>query len=59
MFLNTNFISFKKRKNCKPKHNFGYTKPLVVTKNEKYGVYRHISNSDKFNPYICYDLFKI
>jgi len=30
MFLNTNFINFIKRKIAKPKHNFGYTKPLAV-----------------------------
>jgi len=30
MFLNTNFISFIKRKIAKPKHNFSYSKPLVT-----------------------------
>jgi hypothetical protein len=36
MFLNSKFISFIKRKIAKPKHNFGYSKPLCkITTEEK------------------------
>ena len=35
IILNIYFISFIKRKNCKPTRNFGYTKPLYTSRQKK------------------------